>query len=247
MREEWITVPQQNNDVSNASGEHAPATRECRTFTDRRGAILTCRAARSRKVLALLTCGLVLGIGASSTLAAWTDDEYASASVTAGTFGIEGAANGSTSYTDHTSSGVAMTIATTTGMYPGSGTTTSFLNIRLKSGSVAGSVSLASFTGAGSALGAALIGRVAKLGSATDTCGDTAMNALAAGAFFVGSASGQAALSGMKTGGTSPVFTLNTTTPEIRICVQYSLPSSVTDNALQGASTTLVWQFTGTT
>lgn len=55
---------------------------------------------RSRKVRALLAGGLVLGLGGAVTLAAWNDSEYASSTVTASTFGIEGSANGEP-FTEH--------------------------------------------------------------------------------------------------------------------------------------------------
>ena len=46
------------------------------------------------RLRALLAGGLVLGVGGAVTLAAWNDSEYASSTVTASTFGIEGSANG---------------------------------------------------------------------------------------------------------------------------------------------------------
>lgn len=47
----------------------------------------------SRKVRALLAGGLVLGVGAAITLAAWNDSEYATGTFTSGTFEIEGTAD----------------------------------------------------------------------------------------------------------------------------------------------------------
>lgn len=54
------------------------------------------RPSRSRwlRLRALLAGGLVLGLGSAATLAAWNDSEYASSTVTASTFGIEGSVNG---------------------------------------------------------------------------------------------------------------------------------------------------------
>lgn len=54
------------------------------------------RPGRSRwlRLRALLAGGLVLGVGGAVTLAAWNDSEYASSTVTASTFGIEGSVNG---------------------------------------------------------------------------------------------------------------------------------------------------------
>ncbi|WP_449278286.1 SipW-dependent-type signal peptide-containing protein [Leucobacter sp. GX24907] len=46
------------------------------------------------KARAVLAGGLVLGVGAAITLAAWTDQEWVSGVFGSGTFGIEGSANG---------------------------------------------------------------------------------------------------------------------------------------------------------
>jgi len=54
---------------------------------------------RSTKFRAILAGGLVLGVGAAITLAAWTDEEFASGNFGAGTFVFEGSING----TDFTS------------------------------------------------------------------------------------------------------------------------------------------------
>lgn len=47
--------------------------------------------ARGRKRKALLAGGVVLGLGATMTLAAWTDDVWVSGSFNAGTFNVQGA------------------------------------------------------------------------------------------------------------------------------------------------------------
>jgi predicted ribosomally synthesized peptide with SipW-like signal peptide len=51
---------------------------------------------RSRMIRAILAGGLVLGVGAAVTLAAWNDSEYATGTFTAGTFDLEGSTDGST-------------------------------------------------------------------------------------------------------------------------------------------------------
>jgi len=53
-----------------------------------------------RKVRAVLAGGLVLGVGAAVTLAAWNDSEFATGTFTAGTFNLEGSTDGTT-FTDH--------------------------------------------------------------------------------------------------------------------------------------------------
>ncbi|GAA1927631.1 hypothetical protein GCM10009689_02950 [Brevibacterium antiquum] len=57
---------------------------------------------RSRKFKAILAGGIVLGVGAAVTLAAWTDNEWAEGTFGAGSFNVQGSTNG-TDFTDHTS------------------------------------------------------------------------------------------------------------------------------------------------
>lgn len=57
-----------------------------------------------RKVLAVLAGGLVLGVGAAVTLAAWNDSEFATGEFGAGAFNLEGATDGAAgTYADHDS------------------------------------------------------------------------------------------------------------------------------------------------
>ena len=51
---------------------------------------------RRRKVLALLSAGVVLGIGAVITLAVWNDPEFAQGTFTTQEFDIQGSVNGTT-------------------------------------------------------------------------------------------------------------------------------------------------------
>ncbi len=53
------------------------------------------------KAKAILAGGLVLGVGAAITLAAWTDTEWAKSTFGSGAFGIEGSVDGGTNYDDH--------------------------------------------------------------------------------------------------------------------------------------------------
>ncbi|WP_166969995.1 SipW-dependent-type signal peptide-containing protein [Brevibacterium atlanticum] len=63
---------------------------------------MTASTTRSRKFKAILAGGIVLGIGAAVTLAAWTDDEWAEGVFGAGSFNVEGSTDG-TAFTDHES------------------------------------------------------------------------------------------------------------------------------------------------
>ena len=60
------------------------------------------KALRSRKLRAILAGGLVLGLGATVTLAAWNDSEYAKATFTAGKFNLEASSDGGEIYVSTT-------------------------------------------------------------------------------------------------------------------------------------------------
>lgn len=61
------------------------------------------------KARAVLAGGLVLGVGAAITLAAWTDQEWAKGVFGSGTFGIEGSTNGA-SFVEHPDAASAATL-----------------------------------------------------------------------------------------------------------------------------------------
>lgn len=62
-----------------------------------------------RKVFAVLAGGLVLGVGAAVTLAAWNDSEFANGTFTAGEFTFTGSTDGVT-FTDHATSATAASL-----------------------------------------------------------------------------------------------------------------------------------------
>lgn len=65
----------------------------------------------------MLAAGTVLGIGAAVTLAAWNDSEFATGTLTAGTFGMQGAEDAlGTSFTDHATAGGAASLSFSGGL-----------------------------------------------------------------------------------------------------------------------------------
>jgi len=109
------------------------------------------RGDRGRKIRALLAAGLVLGVGATVTLAAWNDSEYAGGSFGAGSFNLQGSTDG-TSYSDHASAGGAATLGFTvnpTNLAPGDTVYAPFA-VRLAAGTTTGaSVALQGVTNTG--------------------------------------------------------------------------------------------------
>ncbi|WP_420114999.1 SipW-dependent-type signal peptide-containing protein [Pseudactinotalea sp.] len=64
--------------------------------------IATPSRTRSRKIRALLAGGVVLGVGAAATLAAWNDSEFADGTFSAGVFNLQGSTTSATDgYADH--------------------------------------------------------------------------------------------------------------------------------------------------
>ncbi|MGM7665488.1 SipW-dependent-type signal peptide-containing protein [Microbacterium sp. A93] len=59
-------------------------------------------SSRRNKIYAVLAGGLVLGVGAAVTLAAWNDSEFATVDFAAGSFVFQGSTDGTT-FTDHAS------------------------------------------------------------------------------------------------------------------------------------------------
>lgn len=73
---------------------------------------MTQSTTRSRKFKAILAGGIVLGVGAAVTLAAWTDNEWAEGTFGAGSFNVQGSTTGAEdSFTDHESAGGAATLS----------------------------------------------------------------------------------------------------------------------------------------
>ena len=75
-------------------------------------------ARTSRKIAAVLAGGLVLGIGAAATMAAWTDSQYATSTFTSGVFALESSVDGN-NWKKHAASAPATISMDTSAMSPG--------------------------------------------------------------------------------------------------------------------------------
>lgn len=93
----------------------------------------------SRRIRALLASGLVLGVGATITLAAWNDSEYATGSVTAGHFSVEGSADGSDFSLSEPEAPHSISFTPEADLFPGHRTYALF-SVRTTAGSLAGTV-----------------------------------------------------------------------------------------------------------
>ncbi|UYY81987.1 SipW-dependent-type signal peptide-containing protein [Arthrobacter sp. YA7-1] len=74
---------------------------------------LSNKGSRSRKARAILAGGIVLGVGAAVTLAAWNDSEFVTGTFNAGHFSVQGSTDG-TAFSDHVS-GSPATLSFSTG------------------------------------------------------------------------------------------------------------------------------------
>lgn len=72
------------------------------------------------RVRAVLAGGLVLGVGATLTLAAWNDSEYASGALTTSTFDLQSSTNVSTNFSSHPEGSPLVLDFAATGLTPGS-------------------------------------------------------------------------------------------------------------------------------
>lgn len=193
---------------------------------------------RFTRLRALLAGALVLGVGATLTLASWTDTEVARGSFAASTFGIEGSTNG-TAYAEHPSASAPAELSfavSPTAMSPGTTVYARYLVRTTQATNVAGTAQLSAATVSGSGLGTYLtygvrvIAASAECTQATYTGSSTVV--VPAGSALTTGAAGTQALA---TGGGSPVA----------YCFAVTLPTG-TSNAAQGLTATATWTITAT-
>ncbi|MFL4474064.1 SipW-dependent-type signal peptide-containing protein [Paeniglutamicibacter sp. MACA_103] len=192
------------------------------------------RRRRFTRLRAVLAGGLVLGVGTTATLAAWTDEEHASGSFTAGTFSIVGSTNG-TGFSDHPTAPGASLLFTVTpdAMVPGM-TVYALYSVKTTASSVAGSAQVSADAGNASGLGSYL--RYGVRTVAGTTCNATTF---AAGTPIVDTGTtlttGSTAKSALAANGASAV----------NYCFAVTLPTTA-PNAAQGTTLTGRWVFAAT-
>ncbi|KJL48839.1 hypothetical protein RS84_00467 [Microbacterium hydrocarbonoxydans] len=197
------------------------------------------RRLRSRRIRALLAGGLVLGVGAAATLAAWNDSEFGSGSFTAGTFNIVGATDGATFSQHPTSPGATLSFAlpTTAGaMTPGDKVYALF-SVKTVTPSMAGTVQLKAASGNASGLGAQLTYTV-KTVSTTNGC--TAAN-WASIPVTTGLPSGAA----LTVGATSTQVLNKDGGNQINYCFEFVMNVGA-PTTVQGTSQTATWELAAT-
>lgn len=201
------------------------------------------RRARLARVRAILAGALVLGVGATVTLASWVDNENATGTFTTSTFNTESSPDGTT-WADNTSAPGATLTVNAGAISPGYASAAPFA-IRGKTSSVAGTAALATPATAGNAaLGAALQYRAYVTTSAANCV--TAPTAGQVTAWLVGSA-GPVVLNTAVAANSTPLAAATSTAAGAPtwFCFVLSLPSGAS-NSLQGATASATWHFTTT-
>jgi len=188
----------------------------------------------SRRIRALLAGGLVFGVGATMTLAAWNDSEYGNATFTAGRFDIVGAIDGATFSSHPVGTPAALSFsAPFSAMAPGN-TVYALFSVRTANPSVAGTLQLSVASTAGTGLGTYL--RYGVRSIAGTTCNGTTYSA------------GTAVVpdnSTMATGGTGTQAVAANGGTTVNYCIAVTLPAA-TDNGAQGLTAIQTWQVAGT-
>lgn len=190
---------------------------------------------------ALLAGALVLGAGATATLAAWTDQENAKATITAGTFALESLVSGG-SWTDTTAPAqpVVLPLAAT-GMMPGT-SKAAWIQIRTKAGSGAGTVNLSGVTLATTPADPTVDPNKTFGDALTVRIGTVATTGDCVPPWTGGSVANKV---GVLPGGLAPVAVGANSASVAIYCVVITLPANAA-NAAQGGSVTPTWAFTGT-
>lgn len=188
------------------------------------------------RVRALLAGALVLGVGGTLTLAAWTDTETARGVFAASKFGIQGSTDGTT-FSDHPTTGpaaLAFAVAPNA-MSPGTTTYARFTVRTLADTNVAGSVTLSGAAVTGTGLGTHL-----RYGVRTIPAG-SACNATTFGTGAVVVANN----STLATAGTGSQPLAVAAGSPVNYCFAVTLPEG-TPNEAQGLTATANWTLTGT-
>ncbi|MFF2372209.1 SipW-dependent-type signal peptide-containing protein [Agromyces sp. NPDC058110] len=193
-----------------------------------------------RRVLAVLAGGLVLGAGASMTLAAWTDQEFASGTITASVFDLQSMAQGDADFASRTAAAPAALVFSLPAVSAGS---KSYAWVRLRTSpasTVGGSVTLQAATATAGGLTPVLTYR-AVVATGAPVCDATSFGG--APAFIAG---GAAATIPVATVPAPAVpFTVGAAgAAPAQVCVEVSVAADA-GNTYQGTSSTLTFTFTG--
>ncbi len=189
-----------------------------------------------RRALAVLAGGLVLGVGAAVTLAAWNDSEFAKGSFTAGSFNLEGSTD-NTNYAEHPTDGAAAAVnfsGNFGNLSPGDKVAAKFF-VRLDAATTSTATLMAAGVATGSTANDAHLSYSVHALGVSDTC-DTSVtgNVVASGATL-----------NALTAGTAPTLDIGTGSnagAPVQLCVVVTAGSGL----VQGGAANATWQFQAT-
>ncbi|SDT10653.1 SipW-cognate class signal peptide [Brevibacterium siliguriense] len=198
---------------------------------------MTTTKTRSRKFKAILAGGIVLGVGAAVTLAAWTDDEWAEGVFGAGSFNVQGSTNG-TDFDDHKSSDGAAALTFdldgADNLSPGDTVAAPFV-LRLDGATTYdATVALTSAAGGGDNA-AALTYEIVQVASAGDCSASATGTSVVPAGTALDSTAGASDFALTAGAGTA-------TGAPVALCFKVTADDTLT----QGQDTTAQWQFTAT-
>ncbi|SKC70461.1 hypothetical protein [Plantibacter cousiniae (nom. nud.)] len=208
-------------------GRHTPAAGRHHRADERRS------RSRFTRTRAALAGALVLGVGTSLTLAAWSDDEFGAASFAASTFVVESQTASST-WAAHEAVNPATLVFNATAMSPGL-SQYAYIDIRTTSATnIGGTAALSAVTAATGTLLPALEYRVVATPTGT-TCGASAFASQTYTASLAVGAAVPGASGALGTASATPV----------RFCFDVRVKAG-TGATFQGGTASATWQFTST-
>ena len=192
----------------------------------------------STRIKAVLAGGLVLGLGAAMTLAAWTDQEFATGSFTAGHFNLVGSTDG-TAFSEHATDdpGVPAALSFSTGFdnLSKSSTVAAAFALHLDAATtVAGTGTVLSSAGSGAAASHLTYG-VIEVASVADCTPVATGTARVPSGTALGSAVGATSFALGAGNGTLPGA-------DLVLCIQVTSDATLP----QGSTATATWQFSAT-
>lgn len=135
------------------------------------------RAGTGRKIAAVLAGGLVLGFGATATMAAWTDSQHATATFASGVFALESSVN-ATSWKNHTAAAPATLFLGASALAPGD-SGFGYLDVRTTKESTLGGTAILLPATASAQSDTGMLNALemrAKVLGAGETCNNSALN-----------------------------------------------------------------------
>lgn len=226
--------------MASVTARGAHAAQPMRRATRPRAAVTTHRAPPRRgtftRLRAVLAGALVLGIGTTMTLAAWTDQEFATGSFQTSIFNTESSTVADVWASNTTAPGATLAFSATS-MSP----TVSFyawINIRTTSAStVGGTITLADSATTGD-LVPVLEYRAVRTAATTTTCDSTAFSG--SPTYIAGGSSTYLAVTGVPASAVESSIT--SPSGELRFCFEVRVQSGAA-NTYQGKTGSVTWQF----